>query len=213
MNQKKLSYSSVARKALMSLVAIMSVVMVALWNGKDVSADTKTKNVSVVGGTYSFSIDGDCTLSYSCNWLYVSRSSQYSFTVTAQANPLFSTRTGYVYVKRKNTTVRTLIFKQEANDIIVPGEDPYYTPGTWASYMLFTKSPTAIISSSNVSWLKVSVSNNVQYFGTIPGLSGGWYVRTISIYMAPNPLGRVRSGTIFLHSGSDYIPMQIDQGY
>lgn len=212
MNQKKLCYSSIARKVLMPFVAIMTVVLVALWSGKVVSADAKTEKPSAAGATYTYSIDYDCTVYNTSSWIHVNRTSQSSFKLTVDANPKFSSRSATVYVKRRNVVTRTIRIQQEANDIIVPGGDPYYVPGTLGYYVIFTKSPTALsVSTSNV-WLMASVDNtNVQYYGSVPGFSGKWYVRSFNMGMLPNYGNTKRTGTIYIKSGGDTKNMTIDQ--
>lgn len=214
MKQKKLSCSRIARKVLLPFVAIMTVLLVVLWNGK--TADAGWPDICAAGGTLTYSIDYGATVSENYDWLSISRTSATTIRVNVSDNPYFQVRTGYVYVKKGGKTVRTITIIQQGNfvefeyagDITIGGGAS--TP-SWKTYTIYTGSKATLSVTSQNSWLHVKVNNsNIQPVYTSDGVV---YSRTIQMKMDNNYTGRSRLGTMTFFTGYSIVgrPRTIEQ--
>lgn len=212
MNQKKLSYSSIARKVLLPFVAIMTIVLVVLWNGKSAEA-AYAPTIGAAGGTLSYGIDNGCTVTENCDWFSISRPSATKINVNVADNPYFQPRTGYVYVKKGGKTVRTITITQQGNYVIfaTPGEITIGGDASWKTYTIYSGSKAALSVTSKNSWLHVTVNNSniKQAYGP----DGIVYSRTIRMKMDDNLTGKTRTGTMTFFTGYSIAgyPLKIDQ--
>ncbi|GEM_PF-6736951 len=164
MNQKKLSFTNVAKKILLPMIAIMTVVLVALWNGKSAeAASSETKTLFSPGGTLTYSISASNSISENVSWISVSRTSATSIRINVSENPTLDKRTGYVYIKSGNTTVRTIRIDQMGDVYFDFDNFPLYelsSGSTTNGYVIVGTSRDVEVRSSNNNWVHITVSNN-----------------------------------------------------
>ena len=165
MKQKKLSYSSVAKKIMLPLIAIMTIVLVVLWNGKMADAANSTDvplNVYASGKTFTYSIDAPCSVSSSVSWISISRPSANKFMFTVAENRSDNIRTGTVTVKRGNTVVKRYKVTQEGYglQVHVHPSSCLASGGVFDGYVDIGVNESLYAFTSNSNWCHIRVDNN-----------------------------------------------------
>lgn len=164
MNQKKLSYSSIARKVLLPFVAIMTVVLVALWSGKTAeAANINPGKFFAPGGSVTYSLDNPSyVISENLSWVSITRNSATRFTINIAENRSLEDRSGYVYVKNGSKVVKTYQIEQYGDFITGCQDLPVVvssSASTSVTYLVVGLQENLKVTSSNNNWVHISIDN------------------------------------------------------